>query len=108
MKELFLEIAETYGWEVIEQEIMEDHVHLFLSAPPRYSVAEIVRIYKSLTRNTVFEEFPQIRKAVWGTHLWAEGYFVRAVGDQVTAEAIRRYVRYQKEARDKPKQLKLF
>ena len=76
-------------------EVMEDHVHLFLSAPPRYSPAQIVQILKSISAREVFERYPSLRKVLWKHELWNDGYFVRSVGDKVTAEVIRRYIKYQ-------------
>lgn len=84
----------------------EDHVHLFLSAPPRYSPARVVQILKSIAARELFRRFPQLRRNLWGGQLWEDGYFVRSVGDEVTAEVIRRYIRYQKSSRDI--QLRLF
>ena len=40
LKRIFLGIAERYGFRVVEQEVLKDHVHLFVSAPPRFSPAE--------------------------------------------------------------------
>jgi putative transposase len=78
---------------------MEDHVHLFLSAPPRYAPARIVQILKSISARELFARFPRLRRQLWGGQLWEDGYFVRSVGDAVTAEIIRRYIRYQKSPR---------
>ena len=76
-------------------EVMEDHVHLFLIAPPRYAPAGIVQIMKSISAKKVFEEFPEIREKLWGGELWNDGYFVRSVGDKVTTEVIRKYIKFQ-------------
>ena len=46
LKEVFAEIAERYEFEIDTMEVKEDHVHLFLSAPPRYSPAGVVQIIK--------------------------------------------------------------
>jgi putative transposase len=78
-------------------EIKDDHVHLFLSAPPRYSPAEIVQVIKSISGKMVFREFPEIKKQLWGGEFWSDGYFVRSVGDKVTSEIIRRYIKYQQQ-----------
>jgi len=43
----------------------------------------------------VFKEFPEIKKQLWGGEFWSDGYFVRSVGDKVTSEVIRRYIKYQ-------------
>jgi len=55
---------------------MSDHVHLFLSAPPRYSPARLVNIIKSISRNEIFREFPGFARRCWSRKLWVDGYFV--------------------------------
>ena len=95
LKEVFQEIAERYEFEIDTMEVKEDHVHLFLSAPPRYFPSEIVQITKSISAKVVFREFPEVEKQLWGGELWNDGYFVRSVGDEVTSEVIRRYIKYQ-------------
>jgi putative transposase len=95
IREVFAEIAERYEFEIDTMEVKEDHVHLFLSAPPRYSPAGVVQIIKSISAKAVFKEFPEIKKQLWGGEFWSDGYFVRSVGDKVTSEVIRRYIKYQ-------------
>ena len=95
LRELFAEISERYDWELEEAAVVADHVHLFVSAPPRYAPARIVQIYKSISARLIFQEFPVIKRHLWGGELWNDGYFVRSVGDQVTANVIKRYVRAQ-------------
>ncbi len=104
-KEIFQEIAERYEFELDTMEVMADHVHLFLSAPPRYAPAQIANILKSLSAKKIFEEFPQVKKVLWGGKLWADGYYVGSSGEAVTADMIRRYIKYQQE---QMKQLRLF
>ncbi|MEW6543385.1 MAG: IS200/IS605 family transposase [Nitrospirota bacterium] len=103
LQEIFVGIAARYEFEIDTQEIMDDHVHLFLSAPPRYAPAEVVQILRSISARKVFEEFPDVKRALWGGELWNDGYFVRSVGDKVTAEVIRNYMKHQRD----PEQLGL-
>ena len=105
-KQVFQEIAERYGFQVIEQEVMPDHVHVFVSAPPRWSPAELVNVLKSVSAKQLFKEFPRLREAMWGGELWSSGYFVRATGDAVTAAIIQRYIRYQRSHDEGPRQLR--
>ena len=100
LKEIFPQIAEEYEFEIIEQQVMSDHVHLFLSAPPRYSPARLVNIIKSISRNEIFREFPSFARRCWSKKLWADGYFVRAVGDKITADEIQKYVKYQAKEKE--------
>ena len=97
IREGFAEIAERYEFEIDTMEVKEDHVHLFLSAPPRYSPAEIVQMIKSISAKMVFKQFPEVKKQLWGREFWSDGYFVRSVGDKVTSEVIRRYIKYQQQ-----------
>ena len=95
LKEIFREIAERYEFEIDTMEAMDDHVNLFLVVPPKYAPARVVQIIKSISAKMMFREFPEIKKKLWGGELWNDGYFVRSVGDKVTAEVIRKYIRYQ-------------
>jgi len=97
IKTTFQEISERYGFEIDTMEVKDDHVHLFLSAPPRYSPAEIVQMMKSISAKMVFKQFPEVKKQLWGGEFWGDGYFVRSVGDKVTSEVIRRYIKYQQQ-----------
>jgi putative transposase len=106
VEELFREIAQQCEFEIDAMEVMSDHVHIFLSAPPRYSPAKIVEVLKSVSAKKVFEEFPWLGKDLWAGEFWSDGYFVRTVGDKVTSELIRKYIKYQH--REQGRQLKLF
>jgi len=92
LKMSFEQISERYEFEIDTMEVKDDHVHLFLSAPPRYSPAEIVQIIKSISAKMVLKQFPEVKKELWG-----DGHFVRSVGDKVTSEVIRRYIKYQQQ-----------
>jgi putative transposase len=107
IQQVFTRIAAEYEWEIEEMAIQPDHVHLFLHAPPKYAPAHIVQIMKSISAREVFERFPQLHKQLWAGEFWSDGYFVRSVGDHVTAEIIKQYIRYQKDDGG-PKQLGLW
>ena len=107
LKEVFNHIAEEYGFEIDTMEVVEDHVHIFLEAPPRYAPAKVVQIMKSISGRELFKKFPKIKKQLWAGELWNDGYFVRSVGDKVTADIIRKYIKYQSHE-DSPSQLTMF
>jgi len=100
LKGVFQRIAEEYELVIDIMEVMADHVHIFVEVPPRYSPARVVQIMKSISAREVFKEFPEIRKQLWAGELWDDGYFVRSVGDKVTAEIIRKYIKYQTHEAD--------
>jgi len=107
LKEVFSRIAEEYGCVIDTMDVVEDHVHIFVEAPPRYSPAQVVQIMKSISAREVFKKFPELRKQLWAGELWNDGYFVRSVGDKVTADIIRQYIEYQTHENN-PNQLKMF
>ena len=107
VKELFKEILSAKDCEIIEMEIVEDHVHIFTSIPPRYSVGSIVRVLKSISAKEVFHRHPEVKRELWGGEFWEDGYFVRTVGDKVTSDTIKKYIRYHKHREKGPTQAQL-
>ena len=95
LKEVFQHIAEEYEFSIDTMEVVADHVHIFIEVPPRYSPAQVVQILKSVSARKVFKKFPKLRKELWAGEFWNDGYFVRSVGDKVTADIIRKYIEYQ-------------
>ena len=107
VKEVFQQIADEYEFHIDTMEVMEDRVHVFIEAPPAYAPARVVQILKSVSAREVFKKFPKLRKSMWSGMIWSDGYFVRSVGDKVTADVIRKYIQYQKHE-DTPTQLAMF
>ena len=108
VQELFADIAEQYDITIEEMEVSPDHIHIFCSFPPRYSIAQVVTRFKSLSARAIFREFPRIKRRLWGGELWEDGYFARTVGDKVTAEVIRRYIQQHRLEKSGDAQLSLF
>jgi len=102
VKELFYKIAKEFDFEIDGCEVAEEHIHLLLSFPPRYSLSKVVAIIKSISSSKIFEEFPTIRKKLWGGHLWEQGYFARTVGEQMTDDVIKRYIEKHSLSYDQP------
>ena len=67
-EEIFCEIAERYEFKVEAVNIGGGHVHIFLSALPRYSPARIVNIMKSISAKKLFEDFPRVKEKLWGAN----------------------------------------
>ena len=108
VKNIFEEISRNHEFEIEAMEIAEDHVHIFLSFPPRYSISRVVGMMKSISGSVIFKEHPEVKKQLWGGQFWEDGYFVRTVGDKVTAEVIKKYIEYHRKEEKHPNQLELF
>ena len=91
-KESVLQICEQNQIEVLAMECHVDHVYLFLSALPKYSPADIMRIVKGNTSRVLLSEFSDILRS---PTVWTRSYFVSTAGN-VSSETIRRYVETQK------------
>ncbi len=69
LRAIFNKIAEEYEFRIDTMEVMEDHVHMFVEVPPRYSPARVVQIMKSISAREVFSQFPELRKQLWACEL---------------------------------------
>ena len=98
-RELFRKIAMHYDIEVKQVEIVSDHIHLLVSAPPRIAPSQVVQILKSVSTKHLFEKYKWLEAEYWGGEIWAGGYFVRSVGVGLTKAAIERYLKEQSEER---------
>ncbi len=106
-EQMIREICEAYGIEILEMEIMEEHIHLLVSFSPSRSIGEVVRIIKSNSGRGLFREFPGLKKRLWGGELWEDGYFARTVGDRMTRDVIARYIEHHRDLEQGPAQLDL-
>ena len=104
-EQLFREIGEGYGFEIIEMEISIEHIHILLSFPPKRSIGEVIRIFKSVSARELFREFPSLKRRLWSDELWEDGYFARTVGDRMTREVIQKYIEHHHELEQGPAQL---
>ena len=95
LEELIRELCASRDWEVEALAIQEDHVHLFVSCPPRDPPARVMNVVKSITARELYAEFPRLQRTHWGGKLWADGYYVGSAGEHVTSDLIKRYIEYQ-------------
>ena len=93
LKELVLEKQKEYGYEVLDMEILPDHVHLLLDVNPKIGVFRIVNKIKGYTSRILREEFPELRSKL--PTLWTHSKFISSVG-AVTLEAVEKYIEEQK------------
>ncbi len=107
VRQLIEDIAAHHGFELRELEVAKDHVHVFVGFPPKYSIAKVVGILKAVSAREIRKEFPEVKRELWSGEFWEDGYFARTVGDEVTAEMIRRYIRFHEERKNQPEQLQL-
>ena len=81
--------------EIEKYSIQEDHMHLVITIPPKYSVSRIVGKIKANTSREVRLHFDWVKKIYWQNEFWSPGYFSSTVG--ITEEVIKRYVEFQEK-----------
>ena len=80
--------------EIIEAKADDDHIHLLVSIPPKYAIAEIVKYMKGYSAHAMRRRFPFIERALYGCDgMWSDGYFVSTVG--IDEQAIKNYIEHQ-------------
>ncbi len=87
------EKAARHGWRIIAQEVMSDHLHVFVQAHPRHSPSYIANQFKGSTSHARCAEFPRLRSRL--PTLWSSSYFAAIVG--TSAATAQRYIETQYE-----------
>ena len=93
LKELIREVCEENRIEVIEMEIMPDHVHLLMEVDPQFGIHKAVKLIKGRTSRILRQEFSWLRSRL--PSLWTNSYFVSTVGGAPLA-VIKQYIENQK------------
>ena len=99
-KSLFViltKLAADSGFTIAEFNTDLDHVHLLLECSPQHYIPNIIKGLKGVSARLLMKKYgDNLRKKLWGGHLWNPSYFVATVSEQ-TEEQIRRYIQSQKE-----------
>ena len=93
LKELILETAKGINADIIEMEVMPDHVHLLIEVDPQYGINKAVRHIKGVSSHALRSEFPSLKSRL--PTLWTNSYFVSTVGG-APLSAIKQYIENQK------------
>ena len=94
LRELIREICGASEVTIIKGHVSSDHVHLFVSVPPRVTISRLLQMLKGKSSYKLMQEFPHLRKKFWGRHMWARGYFCVSSGN-VTDDVIKQYIEEQ-------------
>jgi len=96
LKEILIDVANRYEYEIIQMEVMPDHIHIFVGATPTVAPMDIVRIFKSITSIELFKKYPKLKSFYSRSgSLWSAGKFISTIGS-VSAETIKKYIADQK------------
>ena len=92
------EIAKDKGFTLHLFEVGDgDHIHCFVSAPPKLSISYIVKMLKGILGRKLFYYYPQIKQQLHKGELWNHSYYVETIGS-VSEDNIRRYIAKQQNS----------
>jgi putative transposase len=104
--EVFRRLAQQKECQILEGHLVVDHVHMLISIPPKYAVAQVVGFLKGKSAIHIARTVGGRQKNFTGEHFWARGYFVSTVGrDEKT---IRDYIQRQEQEDRRLDQMKMF
>jgi putative transposase len=93
LKEIIREVADETRSDILEMEVMLDHVHLLCEVDPQFGIAKFVRLVKGRSSRLLRQEFPKLKSRL--PTLWTNSYFCSTVGGAPLA-IIKQYIEQQK------------
>ena len=93
LKQIITDICNETSCELIELEIMADHVHLLVECDPQYGIHSLIKLIKGRSSSLIRQEFPKVKSRI--PTLWTNSYFVCTVGGAPLA-IIMQYIENQK------------
>ncbi len=107
LREMIMQVCASMDIKIIKGHVSRDHIHMMVSVPPYISVSDMMKRIKGRTSYKLLNEYRGLKKAFWGQHLLARGYFAASTGN-VTDEVIKKYIEEQsKMERDKDDDFKV-
>ena len=103
--EVFRRLARQKESVIEEGHLLPDHVHMMISIPPKYAVAQVIGYIKGKSAIHIARQYNGRARNYVGQHFWARGYFASTVGRD--EEVIRTYIRHQEQEDRRIDQLKL-
>ena len=94
--ELLKQIARNNNFSILEINTDLDHIHVLIDCTPQHYIPNIIKALKGVSARLLMKEHgDELRKKLWGGHLWNPSYFVATVSEN-TEEQIRNYIKNQK------------
>jgi putative transposase len=91
IRQIFRQTCEEMGVHILRGVLARDHVHMFLSIPPKLSLSDVMQRIKGRSSRRIQMEFPELRNRYWGRRFWAREYFSTTSGN-VTDDIIMQYL----------------
>ena len=96
VKKYLQKMSAEYGFIIRAMEVMPDHIHMLLDCKPQFYPSDMIKIIKGNTARWLFMEHPELKKQLWGGHLWNPSYCIVTVSDR-SLDMVKQYISSQKE-----------
>ena len=94
--EILNKIANDNNFQILECNGDLDHIHLLVNCSPQHYIPDMMKALKGVSARILMKEYgEELKKKLWGGHLWDQSYFVATVSEN-TEEQIRKYIQNQK------------
>lgn len=91
VRDIIRQVCAENGVDIIRGVLSSDHVHMFVSVPPKLAISDLMRKMKGRSSHKVQHEFPLLKKRYWGRHFWGRGYFSTTNG-AITEDTVLQYL----------------
>lgn len=89
------DVCAQFNVRILAMEMMPDHVHMLVDCSPQVFVPDLVKVLKGASARKLYLAHPDIKRKLWGGHIWNPSYFVCTVSDR-TRELVTNYINGQK------------
>jgi len=90
IKNEVINVCKRFSWIPLAMEVMPEHVHFFMSAPPKWAPSKLMQLIKGNVSRKVRQTFPILKK-FRREDLWADSYYVGTAG-HISQEQVIRYI----------------
>ena len=104
--EVFRTLAKQRESEILEGHLLPDHVHMLISIPPKYAIAQVIGYIKGKSAIHIARTYMGQKRNFVGQSFWARGYFVSTVGRD--EDVLREYIKNQEVVDKRLDQMKLW
>ena len=91
VRDICRQVCAENGVDIIRGVLSNDHVHMFVSVPPKLAISDLMRLMKGRSSHKVQREFPHLKKRYWGQRFWGRGYFSTTNG-AITEDVVLQYL----------------
>ena len=96
IRDIIIMLCKRKGVNIIEGEVCPDHIHLLLDCKPQFFISDMIKIMKGNLARQLFLSHPELKRELWGGHLWNPSYCAVTVSDR-SRDQVMAYIEGQKE-----------